>query len=338
MKKKSENNFSTNKLFYTQKINRMNRTKATIIFTIIFIFALKSNAQVNLITNGSFESFTGACPTTSPNGQFTQVSGGWYPGNFITALGQSPDVDLYCGEPNYLNCLPGPVPNVGSNGVSYIGLHTRIYSPSYNESIYQILATPLTTGAVYTISFDLMNCQSGLFTSGQSNFAVYTNIDTLVPACPSTNPSVNEVGFVPFDSISNVSWKRHSFSFVAPSNSNVIAFSGDSCNVSEIYFYLDSVVLVKEAEQSLSEITNAVKFTIVPNPFSTQTVLKTENSLNNATITVDNIFGRTVKQMDNISGQSIVFERDNLPSGLYLIRIMQNSKVISTNKIVITDN
>lgn len=328
-------NFSTNKLCNNKKMNTM---KTRIIFFIFFIFALKSNAQVNLITNGSFENFTGPCPTTSPNGQFTQVSGGWYPGNFITALGQSPDVDLYCGEPNYANCLPGPVPNVGSNGVSYIGMHTRIYSTSYNESIYQILATPLTTGDVYTISFDLMNCQSGLFTSGQSNFAVYTNIDTVVPACPSTYPSVIQVGFVPFDSISNVAWKRHSFSFVAPPNSNIIAFSGDSCNVSEIYFYLDSVVLVKEAEQSIGELTSAVKFTIVPNPFSTQTVLKIDRQLNNATVIVDNIFGETVKQIDNVTGQQITFQRDNLPSGLYLVRIMQNSKVISTNKIVIADN
>lgn len=76
---------------------------------------------------------------------------------------------------------------------------------------------------------------------------------------------------------------------------------------------------------------------IYPNPFSTHTVLQTDNFLINAVLTVDNVFGQTVKQIKNISGQTVTLFRDNLPSGLYFIRLTQDSIVISVDKLVITD-
>ena len=76
---------------------------------------------------------------------------------------------------------------------------------------------------------------------------------------------------------------------------------------------------------------------IFPNPFSTQTILHTDNFLQNATLTVDNCFGQTVKQIKNISGQTVTFSRDNLQSGLYFLRLTQDSKVVATKKIIITD-
>lgn len=77
-------------------------------------------------------------------------------------------------------------------------------------------------------------------------------------------------------------------------------------------------------------------FIIYPNPFSTQTTLWTANPLTNATFAVDNCFGQTVAQINNISGETIVFNRDNLPSGLYFVRLTQDNKIIMTDKLVIT--
>lgn len=74
-----------------------------------------------------------------------------------------------------------------------------------------------------------------------------------------------------------------------------------------------------------------------PNPFSFSTTLQTDNFLNNATLTLYNSFGQTVKRIDNLSGQTIIFHRDNLPSGLYFIRITQDNKAISADKLVIID-
>lgn len=75
-----------------------------------------------------------------------------------------------------------------------------------------------------------------------------------------------------------------------------------------------------------------------PNPFSTQTTLQTDNSFHNATLTVDNCFGQTVMQMKNISGQTVTLQRDNLPSGVYFVRLTQDGKVIAVDKLVVADN
>ena len=87
----------------------------------------------------------------------------------------------------------------------------------------------------------------------------------------------------------------------------------------------------------INEIQNQISISIFPNPFSTQTVLQTDNLFHNATLTVDNCFGQTVAQIKNINGQTVVFSRDNLASGLYFIRLTENNKTLALDKLVITD-
>lgn len=80
-----------------------------------------------------------------------------------------------------------------------------------------------------------------------------------------------------------------------------------------------------------------LKSLIFPNPFSTHTVLQTVNTFHSATLTVENCFGQTVALINNLSGRTVVIYRDNLPSGLYFVRLTENNKIIAINKIVITD-
>ena len=85
------------------------------------------------------------------------------------------------------------------------------------------------------------------------------------------------------------------------------------------------------------EINNKNDYIISPNPFFSQTNLQTKFFWNNATLTIDNCFGQTVKQIKNISGQTITLYRDNLPSGLYFLRLTQDNQVIATKKLIVTD-
>jgi hypothetical protein len=78
-------------------------------------------------------------------------------------------------------------------------------------------------------------------------------------------------------------------------------------------------------------------FKVFPNPFSTQTTLQTDNLLHNVSLTVYNCFGQTVKEIKNVSGHTFTLFRDNLTSGLYFIRLTEDGKVITADKIVITD-
>ena len=88
---------------------------------------------------------------------------------------------------------------------------------------------------------------------------------------------------------------------------------------------------------SVQVINSSFSFSIFPNPFSIQTVLQADKFFKNASLTVYNSFGQKVKEIKNISGQVITLFRDNLPSGLYFIRLTQDNKIISEEKLVITD-
>ncbi len=102
--------------------------------------------------------------------------------------------------------------------------------------------------------------------------------------------------------------------------------------------YMDSVVgYCQSPPLNVAEQNDNRALAIYPNPFSIQTTLQTYMTLNNATITVDNCFGQTVKQIKNISGQTVTFSRDNLAGGLYFVHVTQDNQLIATKKLVIAD-
>jgi photosystem II stability/assembly factor-like uncharacterized protein len=76
---------------------------------------------------------------------------------------------------------------------------------------------------------------------------------------------------------------------------------------------------------------------VFPNPFSSEVTIQTKKILHNATLIVSNCFGQTVKEMNNINGQTVSLLRDNLANGFYFVRLTEENKIIETAKIVITD-
>lgn len=76
---------------------------------------------------------------------------------------------------------------------------------------------------------------------------------------------------------------------------------------------------------------------IFPNPFISSTTIKTIDDLKNATLTIYNSYGKGIKQIKNISGKTIFLSRDNLPSGIYFIRITEENKIIAVEKLIIID-
>ena len=78
-------------------------------------------------------------------------------------------------------------------------------------------------------------------------------------------------------------------------------------------------------------------FAIYPNPFSGQTILRSDNSFHDATLIVHNSIGQRVKEVPNISGQTVILTQDNLQSGIYFIRLTEENKTTVFNKLIITD-
>ena len=88
------------------------------------------------------------------------------------------------------------------------------------------------------------------------------------------------------------------------------------------------------AENKLYEISMST----YPNPFSTQTTLHSGVPLNNASIKLYDSFGRYVRHIDHISGESIVIQREGLTQGIYILKVMQNEQLLKTEKLIVTED
>ncbi len=106
------------------------------------------------------------------------------------------------------------------------------------------------------------------------------------------------------------------------------------------YYIEDDILFLKNLclpTFSIQENAGYFDYDLFPNPFSFSTTLQTNKFLSNATLSVYNSYGQQVKQLKNISGQSIILYRDGLSCGLYLIHLTQDNKTITTGKLIITD-
>lgn len=94
---------------------------------------------------------------------------------------------------------------------------------------------------------------------------------------------------------------------------------------------LDFVTGIATEHSSLNTIS------VFPNPFSLHTILCTDKYFEKITLSIYNSIGQQIKQIKNINGQTFTLQRDNLPSGLYFLILTQDNKILTTDKIVITD-
>lgn len=76
---------------------------------------------------------------------------------------------------------------------------------------------------------------------------------------------------------------------------------------------------------------------IYPNPFDEVTRLQFNRTISNAHIHIINAAGQTVRTRRHISGKKISLNREGLPNGLYIIRLLRDNKLIATQPLVIRD-
>jgi hypothetical protein len=80
-----------------------------------------------------------------------------------------------------------------------------------------------------------------------------------------------------------------------------------------------------------SDLSEAVVF---PNPFVNSTTISASTSFSNATLTVFDMLGNKVKQLQNLSGKTITIERENLPSGIYFYQLTEDNKLVVKGKLL----
>jgi hypothetical protein len=87
----------------------------------------------------------------------------------------------------------------------------------------------------------------------------------------------------------------------------------------------------------IPEHSTQYRFSIFPNPALSTTNIQTTGHLNNASLNIFNMYGQRVKQVNHLSGQSHIVSLDNLPSGLYFIRLSEENKIIAEEILIITN-
>ncbi|MEI6348729.1 MAG: ice-binding family protein [Bacteroidota bacterium] len=86
---------------------------------------------------------------------------------------------------------------------------------------------------------------------------------------------------------------------------------------------------------SLDRANSTKTFSVYPNPFSTRinVMIATNTEVNNAVIKIYNILGEEV-MVKKITKQLTTLETNNLPSGIYLYTISDNSRTIQSGKLI----
>ena len=207
------------------------------------------------------------------------------------------------------------------------------------------------------------NCDdagSGVAADANGNFYITGGFGGLVPFGNDTlNSNSGYLFAAKYDMTGNALWAKNGGAGTSPAysvGSSISADANGSCYIAG-YFQgnfvsfgnhiltnpvsnNDDICLAKLGSNALgiSENTIENKINIFPNPFSSQATFYTDRYFNDVTLTVYNSYGQIAKQINNISGHAMVLFRDNLPSGLYFLRLSQADKIIATGKLIITDN
>lgn len=192
-----------------------------------------------------------------------------------------------------------------------------------------------------------INCSSNYGGVGKYVNNIWTNYTTQNSGIP--DDYVNDISF---DSLNNPWITTYSMGIARfdgtawvnynPQNSNFPAYCTariifDLSNRIWITTRFNGVISMEDIFTDVYENPNTSEFQLYPNPFSLQAILKTEKPLNNATLIIYNSFGQIVKQINNISEQTITLNRDKLISGVYILRLSQDDRALTTSKLIITD-
>jgi hypothetical protein len=292
----------------------------------------------NLVPNYSFETYT-ACPNAASQ---INLATPWY--------------GPTSNSTDYLNyCSPTRNPSAGTQsprtGNGYASMW--FYNPGmtdYKEYLQVELTDTLRSNTCYYVEFyvNLVNgVRFGVNNIGAhlSNQAIWTtgtgyylNIapHILLPGNPIITDTVNwtrisgtytALGGEKFITIGN---------FFSDANTDTLAIQGFPYYFGS-YYNIEDVSVVDCSSVGINEINSNINVQISPNPFSSETIIQTNRNLKNANLIVYNSIGQIVKQIKNLSGQTVTLSRDNLPNGLYFIRFTENNKIAVVDKLVIAD-
>jgi uncharacterized repeat protein (TIGR01451 family) len=126
---------------------------------------------------------------------------------------------------------------------------------------------------------------------------------------------------------------------------NSLADGTPIVNTAYIYFDYNPAVMTNTVINTISdplgteEQTGGMTFLIFPNPMHTQTVIYLNTpaiQTANMHLTIYDMTGRKVKEMGNLSGNQIMFNRDGISNGIFFFKLTDDKNfVVGQGKIII---
>lgn len=140
------------------------------------------------------------------------------------------------------------------------------------------------------------------------------------------------------DTTFSTSWTQlivqSSFNLGAGDTAAVILFGGLVGGPAQAFGFFDLISL--QTVTSITEVQQNNILTLSPNPVSHQVSLYSQNYLNNASMKIIDVYGRTVEQKNNISGHSLVLSCNNFPNGIYIITLEDDSKNFLLRRMMVS--
>jgi len=212
----------------------------------------------------------------------------------------------------------------------------------FNHTYAQLLAFDITNGAnpTYNNLFEL-----GLDTSCFAYFAAYPYpLDSHTYKLVNLSTGIQPVTYLWDFGDGNTStsqYPTHAYSSIG--NYLVCLTIHDSAGCQSTYcdtiHNADTINIMSPVVAGIPIISTKQNnvISLYPNPFNNScTILINENNLHNAELKIYDIVGQEIKSVSIGNNKQITLNRDNLPSGMYFYRLIQNkTEVLSNGKFVI---
>lgn len=78
-------------------------------------------------------------------------------------------------------------------------------------------------------------------------------------------------------------------------------------------------------------------FLSFPNPLINRTTIVSKIPFQDATVILFNSLGQEIRVVKNCNGQQLKIDCENLLKGLYLMKIVENDKVLAIEKLIISN-
>lgn len=322
------------------------------IFSFFFLW-IKSNGQINLVPNPSFEDYS-SCPV----GALISYSISWDSPNTAT-----PDYYHACTGNNFLGV---PNNNIGfqqaRSGIAYVGIQAYIHDGFYYEYVKTQLSSPLDSNKKYSCAFYVSTAnlspvginRLGMYISPSPYFQ---NNDYILPFTPQIE---NDSNIIISDT---VDWIKISGEYLAQGGEQYI-FIGNFYLISETdtthvnytspgtyyaYYYIDDVSVseILDTTDTVTPIdTTIYEISIFPNPnngeFSLHYNLNTPDCHQGdcGVFKIYNAIGQIVFQEKLLQNNGVRNYQLNLASGVYVWEVLpivigRGDEVLKREKLII---